>query len=233
MAEVGTTMTTSPYYSDDHVTIYHGDCRELLPTLEFDVVVTDPPYGINLDTDYSSMGGVSVADGGKGRQWTGRTHRPVVGDDEPFDPTPFDGWPRAMFGVNHYATRLTHDNGTWHVWDKRDGMPSNIFSDFEVWWTSYPSGPSRLFRHKWQGLVRSSEVGVHLHPTQKPVALMRYIIDSAPPGVVLDPYMGSGPTMRAAKDLGRRAIGIEIDERYCEIAARRLSQEVLDFGGAA
>jgi len=132
-----------------------------------------------------------------------------------------------LFGANHYASRLP-DVGDWHVWDKRDGLGSNMLADFEVVWTSYPSGPSRIFRHKWLGYMRASEVGLHYHPTQKPTALMRWVMSTkCPPGVVLDPFMGSGTTLRAAKDCGRKAIGIEIDERYCEIAARRCAQEVL------
>ena len=89
-----------------------------------------------------------------------------------------------------------------------------------------------MFRHRWMGLVRETERGRHDHPTQKPVALMRWCIEkwSKPGGLVTDPYMGSGPTLQAAKETHRRAIGIEIEERYCEIAAQRLSQEVLDYG---
>ena len=221
----------TPYYIDGSVCIYLGDCREVLPGLTFDVIVTDPPYGIDLDTDYSSLTGTPSFNAKKGH-YQGKTHAAVHGDDLPFDPQEFLRWPCALFGANHYATRLL-DGGSWHVWDKRDGLNPNMFADFEIWWTSYPSGPSRVFRHKWLGYMRASDVGEHYHPTQKPVALMRQIIEKAPPGVIVDPFMGSGSTLRAAKDLGRKAIGIEIDERYCEIAAKRLRQEVLDFGGVA
>ena len=215
----------SPYYEDDAVTIYHGDCREIMPTLAFDVVATDPPYGIDLDTDFSSLRGTAEWRGKKGR-YEGRVYSRIVGDAEPFDPSFLLTWPAALFGANHYA-HLLPAGGTWHVWDKRDGLGSNMLADFEVWWTSYGSGPSRLFRHKWLGYMRAGEVGEHFHPSQKPTPLMRHVIEKAPLGVIADPFMGSGTTLRAAKDLGRKAIGIEIDEHYCEIAARRMGQEVL------
>ena len=109
-----------------------------------------------------------------------------------------------------------------------------MLSDAEVAWASFPT-PTRIFRHKWLGYMRASEVGFHVHPTQKPVALMAWVIGKwcGEAETILDPYMGSGPVMRAAKDLGRKAIGIELEERYCEIAAERCSQEVLDLGAAA
>ena len=217
-----------PYYEHGGITIYHGDCREILPTLAADVVVADPPYGIDIDTDYSSLTGTREFNARKGN-YSGKSHARVHGDDAPFDPAPFLSRPCALFGANHFAARLP-EGGTWHVWDKRDGLNSNMFADFEIWWTSYPSGPSRIFRHKWLGYMRASEVGAHYHPTQKPTALLHRIVEGAPIGVIVDPFMGSGTTLRAAKDLGRRAIGIEIEERYCEIAAKRLSQEVLALG---
>jgi DNA modification methylase len=208
----------TPYYQDDLVTLYHGDCREITEWLAADVLVTDPPYGIGLDTDYSSLNGST------------RAYSAIAGDSEPFDPSPFLHLPVALFGANHFATRLPH-GGTWHVWDKRVNAASNMMSDFEVWWTSYPSGPSRVFRYQ-------SVCGVHpgvkperlSHPTVKPLPLMEHVLGACPPGTVADPFAGSGSTLVAAKRLGRKAIGVELEERYCEIAAKRLAQGVLNFG---
>jgi site-specific DNA-methyltransferase (adenine-specific) len=222
----------TPYYADDAVTIYHGDALDLVATLDqFDTIVTDPPYGIGVDTDYTRFSGNAAFARSKGRN-EGRVHPRVHGDAAPFDPTWMLTHPTALFGADHYHDRLPL-GGTWHAWDKREELGTNMLADFETWWTSYPTGPSRLFRYKWLGYFRAGEVGAHYHPTQKPEALMRFIIAKAPPGIVLDPYMGSGTTLRAAKDLGRQAIGIEINEAYCEIAARRCGQGVMDFGGAA
>jgi site-specific DNA-methyltransferase (adenine-specific) len=210
-----------PYYEQDGITIYHGDCREILPELgPVDLVLTDPPYGMNLDTDYSGFNGW----GGKGKEWDR-----VIGDDAPFDPSPWLAFPNAvLWGANFYASKLP-DNGAWLVFNKRgDGKNSQIcFGDCELAWTSLEKKSVRMFSHMWHGVARWSSEGT-LHPTQKPVSLMRWCLDFFPQAnVILDPFMGSGTTLRAAKDLGRKAIGIEIEERYCEIAAKRLQQSVM------
>jgi site-specific DNA-methyltransferase (adenine-specific) len=217
----------TPYYEDVSVTIYHGNCREIMPELVLDVqvVVTDPPYGIRYSPSQNSA-----------KAWGDKTfvgETVVRGDDEPFDPTPLLAFPAVvLFGANHYADQLP-SSPSWIVWDKRDGMTSNDFADCELVWTNLP-GVARVFRHQWNGALRASERGEpRLHPTQKPLSLLRWIVGRCPEGRILDPYMGSGTTLRAAKDLGRRAIGIEIEERYCEIAATRCAQEVFDFGLAS
>lgn len=212
-------MAPTPYYEDEAVTIYHGDSREIAAGLVADVLVTDPPYGIRYSPSQNGR-----------KAWGAKTFVGdvvVAGDDEPFDPAP---WLRfetvVMFGANHFADRLPA-TAAWMVWDKRDGMTSNDFADCELVWTNLP-GNARVFRHLWSGALRASERGEpRLHPTQKPLVLMRWLLDKCPPGVVLDPFMGSGTTLRAAKDLGRRCIGIDVDERYCETAAKRLGQEML------
>jgi DNA modification methylase len=150
----------------------------------------------------------------------------VQGDDQPFDPAPWIDRPAILWGANHYANRLPCSGG-WLVWDKtpngvRHGF---IYSHAEMAWTNLGNRVSK-FSLEWQGADRNGEP--FLHPTQKPLPLMQWCLELLDAeAVVLDPFMGSGTTLRAAKDLGRRAIGIEIEERYCEIAANRLSQEVL------
>ena len=209
----------TPYYEDGNVTIYHGDCREILPSVEADVLVTDPPYGIALDTS-------SRCD------WL-PDHQPVTGDDAPYDPAHLLalGLPSVLFGANHYASRLPDSRG-WFCWDKatKDGLDLKQ-AEVEFGWTNFLSRP-KMLRHMWSGAYRDSERRTRYHPTQKPVVLMSWVLQWCPAGTVLDPYMGSGPTLRAAKDHGRRAIGIEIEERYCEIAAKRCAQEVLDLEAA-
>lgn len=217
---------TKPYYQSGGITIYLGDCRKIAPTLDPQpqAVITDPPYGIGWDTDYTRFTGAAAVP---------RTNFPrVEGDEAPFDPSPWIGYTRCvLFGANHFAPLLP-PSPTWVVWDKRCGSPSNDFADCELAWVK-ENGPARIFRHYWNGMLKDSERGEkRQHPTQKPVALMAWIIQrySRTDDLILDPYMGSGTTLVAAKRIGNRAIGIEKDERYCEIAAIRLSQEVFNFG---
>jgi DNA modification methylase len=206
-----------PYYDDGQITIYHADCRDVLPTIAADLLVTDPPYGIAYRTPPSPRRPKS--------NWT------LVGDAEPFDPSHLLTWPRAViFGANHFADRLPPSAG-WIIWDKRFGMPSNDQSDAELAWTNVLNSV-RIVRCLWNGggsLLAENGPARAIHPTQKPVKLLRSVIElvSKPGELIVDPYLGSGTTLRAAKDLGRRAIGIEIEERYCEIAAKRLQQAVL------
>lgn len=220
---------TEPYYDDGHVTIYNGDCREIVPTLGLArsvLVVTDPPYGIAWDTEYSGRG--------MGERTESHDYPPVYGDDEPFDPAwLLERFNRlVLFGANNYATRLP-DSAGWIVWDKTgNGRHVSDLSDAEMAWTNVTGGV-RIYSHMWKGMLKDSErADNRVHPTQKPVALFRWVLDkfSKPGDVVLDPYMGSGSVLRAAKDCGRRVVGVEYVEAYCAVAARRMAQEVLDLG---
>lgn len=209
-----------PYYDHAGITIYHGDCREILPTLpKVNAVITDPPYGINFDTDYSRFSGVDVS--------PGNTYRPVHGDDNPFDPSPWLNFNAVvLWGGNLYADRLPR--GSWLVWDKRFKNGKAFLADGEVAWMKGGYGVY-LYECTSQGFLRPEPVQ---HPTQKPISVMEWcIVKSKAEGIILDPFMGSGTTLVAAKNLGRKTIGIEIEERYCEIAAKRLAQEVFDFEG--
>lgn len=218
---------TTPYYQDDYVAIYHGDCREITEWLSADVLVTDPPYGINARTKNASLG--------RGNMAAANDYPAIAGDDGPFDPSVLLslGVPTVMFGANHYASRLP-DSPSWLVWDKLDGLKGKREigfcdqADIETAWTNL-GGPARLYSQRWMGMIKNGEDAAtrRRHPTEKPVELMRWVIQQCPPGVIADPFMGSGTTLRAAKDLGRKAIGIELEEGYCEIAARRMGQEVL------
>lgn len=210
----------NPYYDHNGITIYHGDCREILPSIKADVIVSDVPYGIGERTDRLSKG--------RSNATLSSDYAPIHGDDAPFDPTPWIEYPCILWGANHYASRLP-DSPTWLVWDKREGGTSDDNADCELAWSNI-GGPARLFSHLWRGMVKASERSERRqHPTQKPVALMKWCLGFVPEGVVLDPYLGSGTTLVAAKLEGRKAIGIEIEERYCEIAAKRLAQSVLTF----
>lgn len=209
----------TPYYEQDGITIYHGDSRLIVPSLSVDVVITDPPYGMNLNTDFSGMNG-----------WSGKGHKydAIIGDSERFDPRPFMVGKRHVFWGAQYFCHSLPESGGWMVFNKRgDGLPSEIcFGDCELAWCDAIQSV-RIYAQMWHGVARWSSEG-RLHPSQKPVGLMKWCIEQARmDGVILDPFMGSGSTLRAAKDLNRRAIGIELDERYCEIAAKRLSQGAL------
>lgn len=210
-----------PYYQEDNIAIILGDCREVLPTLgPIHLVLTDPPYGIAHPTDYRSRG--------RGNLATCSDYAPVYGDESPFDPSFLLSFECILWGANYYADKLPVSSG-WLVWDKE--RPHDLDqSTAELAWSNVVKGV-RVFRHLWNGMMRASEPEPLVHPTQKPIALMKWCLQMrwTPLGTVVDPYMGGGSTLRAAKDLGRRAIGIEIEEKYCEIAAKRLAQKVMDF----
>lgn len=219
-------MTTEPYYQDDACTIYHGDCREILPRLErVDLLLTDPPYGIGADKNLraNKQHGQAVA---PSRDYG-------VGD---WDDTPPPRWlidqaidkarHAIIWGGNHLGMPPAP---CWLVWDKDNG--GNGYADCELAWTNLPQAVRRL-RYRWMGMLQEhagTDKELRWHPTQKPTDVMRWAIQQAPQdcAVIIDPFMGSGTTLRAAKDCGRHSIGIELSERYCEIAAKRLAQEVL------
>lgn len=220
-----------PYYEHGGITIYHGDCREMLLGLSADLLLTDPPYGINYSHRRWSAPSTSRVAGGI----YGKRSEPMVGDETPFDPSTLLRFPALiLWGAHCYASRLP-DSAGWLVWDKKrwgvvaEGLTA---SAVDLAWTNL-CGHTKVFSHLWDGFRRDSEGGEFLHPTQKPVALMAWCLSLAPEAkVILDPYCGSGPVLRAAKEMGRCAIGIEIEEKYCEIAARRLEQEVLPLESA-
>lgn len=208
----------TPYYDDGTVTIYHGDCRELLPNIECDSVVTDPPYGINAEyRPHGQSSGLHASwdavvpyallseFASQAVLWFGAASK--MGEAfSSFDPTP----ERVLVWAPRFTLSMSSKGGiayryhpiyAWRL-PKHSPTTHDVFTDNTEcgnWW---------------------------VHQATKPVTLMRRLVNLTD-GTVLDPFMGSGTTLRAAKDLGRKAIGIELEERYCEIAAKRLAQEVL------
>lgn len=174
---------TEPYYQDEQVTLYHGDCREVTEWLAADVLVTDPPYGI--------------------------------------------GWKRGA-GTGPRAATLSRDPGHSGIANDQDtsardralmtwgDRPGVVFGSF------YAAAPSRV-----------AQVLVFKKWANSGVDVMEALIEACPPGVIADPFAGSGSTLVAARNLGRRAIGVDLEERYCEIAAKRLAQDCLPLWDVA
>ena len=201
-----------------NATLILGDGRLLLPEYRPDAIISDPPYGIGF------------AHGGRDgkRHGTRFAGRHIVGDDKPFDPSwiieRYGYLPIALFGGNHFASRLPDSRG-WLVWDKREGRGRNDFADCELCWTNCDN-VARLKPHMWNGMFRASERGeARVHPTQKPIAVMSWVMEEMgikPGSLIADPYMGSGTTGIAALQRGCRFVGIEIDPEFFEAACRRI-----------
>lgn len=218
----------TPYYEKNGIMIYHGDCREIVPQLRsqsIDLLCTDPPYGIG-----------EARGKNKSREQLAlpKDYGVAAWDDEPPPSWLFDQlreltrW-QIIFGGNFFALPAA---SCWLVWDKDN---SGDFADCELAWTNLKKAVRRL-RWRWNGMLQENG-GIHkeprLHPTQKPLAVMRWAIGHAPDAaLILDPFMGSGSTLVAAKLEGRKAIGIELEEKYCEAAAKRLAQGVLPFASS-
>ena len=223
-----------PYYDRDGITIYNADCRKVLPFLDrFDLLLTDPPYGIGeARRNHQSRGHHA------GRKVRTKSPGPPGTDwgKADWDDAPPPHWfleaaqevadTSILWGGNYYGLPAA---SCWLVWDKDNG--ANDFADCELAWTNMDRAV-RKFRWRWSGMIQEqqdkSKADVRVHPTQKPLALMRWCLSLVPGAeTVLDPFMGSGTTLVAAKLEGRRALGIEISEKYCEAAANRLSQGTL------
>lgn len=209
-------------------TLYLGDCREILPTIRnIDAVVTDPPYGIDFDFTRQRNGsrsGLSWSTDRNAinvkRDWT-----KIRGDDSPFDAGPWIKYRQAiLWGANNYQNMPP--SRCWLIWDKRRETTPDNHGDAELAWTNLDS-VIRVHRQVWRGIVREGEENVglqqKLHPAQKPLALMRWCVGMTD-GVVLDPFMGSGTTGVACVNLGRKFIGVEIEEKYFDIACRRIEE---------
>lgn len=254
---------TEPYYQDDAVTIYHGDCLEVDEWLSADVLVTDPPYGeTSLAWDRWPAGWpATVANRSESlRQlwcfgstrmfldrrddfaawklaqdlvWSKPRGRGVMNDRFNRSHELVTHWYRGMWGSLPLTPPRVPKTVSWTVRATRRGQVDDGSRVRPMAGGSYSDDGTRLMLTVIPG--DPGDARTTLHPTQKPLEVLKPIIRySCPEGaIVADPFMGSGSTLRAAKDLGRKAIGVELDERYCEIAAKRMGQEVFDFGGTA
>jgi len=221
-ASVGSPVPFAPYYDRDGITIYNADCRKVLPFLDrFDLLLTDPPYGIGADDRKKILSRSHVApakdygEGGWDREKPPRWF---------MDAAQLAAETNIIWGGNYYGLP---GSSCWLVWDKDN---TGDFADCELAWTNMERAV-RKFRWRWNGMLQENagdRKEVRVHPTQKPLALMRWCLSLVPDAeTVLDPFMGSGTTLVAAKLEGRQAVGIEISEKYCEAAANRLSQGTL------
>jgi len=198
--------------------LWLGDCLEVMPTLgKVDAVVTDPPYGMNWS------GKVTTGKNGNNKKGSKAKHYGVkiLNDDKPFDPSPFLNFPEVvLFGYTHFASRLPV--GTNLIWIKKtDAGYGSFLSDAEIAWKK---GGCGVYCKRDTSLM--AETHDRAHPTQKPVGIMKWCIEecSSNPQTILDPFMGSGTTGVACVKLGRKFIGIELDEKYFNIACRRIEE---------
>ncbi len=222
-----------PYYEHGGIKIFHGDCVELLPLLPpCDLACTDPPYGIQQNSDraasrskpFGSVGAKKIAGTKDYGVWDWDKAPPP---SETFDLIRTVTRYQIIFGGNYFGLPASR---CWLVWNKDNG--NSHYADCELAWTNFDKAV-RMFKWRWNGMLQEdmSNKEFREHPTQKPLPVIKWAMCHAPAdiGSVIDPFCGSGTTLVAAKELGKSAIGIDINEQYCEIAAKRLNQEVFQF----
>jgi site-specific DNA-methyltransferase (adenine-specific) len=213
----GVLFMIKPYYEEPGITIYHGDCRDIIPEIEQpDLIITDPPYGMDFQSNHRAQ-----------------KHLKIIGDKELDTGTIRLFIDAAKCGVYAFCR---WDNlkdmpppKSVLCWIKNNWSMGDLQHEHGRQWEAicfYPK-ENHKFIKRIPDVINADRTGNFDHPTEKPSGLLHILIEANEGEVVLDPYMGSGTTLRAAKDLGRKAIGIEIEEKYCEIAVKRLAQEVL------
>lgn len=215
----------TPFYESPSVRIYCAPWEVVWPALglsfgDVRLCWADGPYGKKEKTKRGTRKSNTPAPHDTRGRAPLRDWEAVAGDDRPFDPAPLLRFPRLVtWGANFYADRLP-PSSSWWWWDKRDGTTPDDNADGELAWTNL-GGPARQFTHLWRGLCQASEKsggGKRLHPTQKPVALCEWGFRQAglkAGDLVFAPYLGSGPEVRAALNMGLRIIGCEVVEAYC------------------
>ena len=196
----------TPYYQDDYCTIYHGDCRDILPSLpKVDLVLTDPPYPNNAGHFISGIeGAIECLQLYSCDSWL------VFWDEMKTPPCPLPLVAR-------------------HIWHRTNTNRPDNYEAIYQFEADGKKRPSRVFPYAVICVGLTGCIEATGHPTQKNAKLLTALLNLSGAATILDPFMGSGTTLRAAKDLRRKAVGIEIEEKYCEIAVQRLRQEVLSL----
>jgi len=204
-----------------NATLYLGDCRDILPTLpKVDAVVTDPPYGIKLNTDNTRFSGCHVLSvARRGNKIGSADGAPIIGDEKPFDPSfllEIEG-DKIIWGWNNFPDKLPR--GACLIWLKRnDAAFGSFLSDAELAWMSKGHGV-----YCKRDLSNAAIANERVHPTQKPLDLMKWCLSFLPKAqTIFDPFMGSGTTGVAAVQMGRKFIGIEREPKYFDIACKRI-----------
>jgi site-specific DNA-methyltransferase (adenine-specific) len=214
-----------PYYQDEWVTLYHGDCLEITEWLNADVLVTDPPYGQNYKSNMNR---------GNRTNW----HDVINGDaNAELRDKSLELWGDEKAGLVFGTWKVEKPQQTKQtvIWDK---TPCGFMGDLSIPFGSAHEEIYCIGKTGWTGTREASIINVQMlmsgdsnrpdHPTPKPIGLMEKLI-SKTTGVIADPFAGSGATLVAARNLGRKVIGIELEEKYCKLIADRLSQQVFVF----
>lgn len=214
-------LEVKPYFEDEFVTLFHGDCLEVTDWLDADVLVTDPPYGMN-------------------RSFIGTGHYDLIRVANDHDTKIRDealdlwGYEKGFIVFGHWKCERPQKIKHCVIWDKNKMPMGDATSAFSTSHEEiYVGGNTSNWLNKRQQSVIKAKVQVGNdrpnHPTPKPIGLMEMLVGKTNNGVVADPFAGSGATLVAARNLGRKAIGVELEEKYCEIIAKRLSQQAFNF----
>ena len=196
-----------------------GDCRDVLPTMgKFDLLLTDPPYGIGLAGGFSGAVGFSAPI--KRREYEGDWDNETP-QKELFESAIGTATQSIVWGGNYFTDKLPQNN-FWLIWDKENTMPT--FSDCEIAWTNIDKNSVKRIKHMQNGCMTKGKDKERYHPTQKPVEVMQWCITQAKnnPQTILDPFMGSGTTGVACANMGRKFTGIEREQKYFDIACERI-----------
>jgi len=222
-SEVTGYTSVAPYFQNDFCTIYHGDCREIIPRLpNVDIVLSDPPYGMNFQSNRRA-----------------KKHKKIANDDR----LPLD----LIYFAMSKAERAAYFFCRWDnlrqmptpksviAWVKNNWSMGDLKHEHGRQWEAccfYPMAGHEFIR-RIPDVIKCDRTENKMHPTEKPVSLLATILNSNVCDTVLDPFMGSGTTLRASMDLGKKCIGIEVEEKYCEVAVKRLVQRnIFNFGSA-